>query len=145
MRSSSWVNIMADNDFGEQLTRVLTIYGEEVNEKIRAITTETMKSLVKETKITAPRGKRDKKDSYSKHISGDYTGTRKTARGLRGQDIHAIWYVRAPEYRLTHLLVKGHATSKGTRTRTSPFLHNARERAVAEYEEKIQEAIRNGN
>ena len=145
MRSSSWVNIMADNDFGEQLTRVLTIYGEEVNEKIRAITTETMKSLVKETKITAPRGKRDKKDSYSKHISGDYTGTRKTARGLRGQDIHAIWYVRAPEYRLTHLLVKGHATSKGTRTRSSPFLNNAKERAVAEYEEKIQEAIRNGN
>ena len=136
---------MADNDIGEQLERVLTIYGEEVNEKIRAITTETMKSLVKETKATAPKGRRANKDSYRKHISGDYRGTRKTARGLRGQDIHAIWYVRAPEYRLTHLLVHGHATSKGNRTRTSPFLHNARERAVAEYEEKLQEALRNGN
>ena len=136
---------MADNDFGEQLERVLTIYGEDVNEKIRVITTETMKALVKETKATAPRGRRANKDSYSKHISGDYRGTRKTARGLRGQDIHAIWYVRAPEYRLTHLLVHGHATSKGNRTRTSSFLHNASERAVAEYEEKLQEALRNGN
>ena len=136
---------MADNDIGAQLEQVLTIYSAEVNDKIRAITTETMKSLVKETKATAPKGRRANPDSYRKHISGDYRGTKKTARGLRGQDIHAIWYVRAPEYRLTHLLVNGHATSKGTRTRASPFLHNARERAVAEYEEKLQEAIRSGN
>ncbi len=132
-------------DVGEQLTRVLTIYSDEVNDKIRALTAETMKDLVKETKATAPRGRRAKKDSYSKHISGDYRGTKKSYRGLHGQDIHAIWYVRAPEYRLTHLLVNGHATSKGTRTRSSPFLHNARDRAVAEYEEKLQEALRNGN
>ena len=136
---------MADEDVGAQLERVLTIYSEDINDKIRAITTETMKSLVKETKATAPKGRRADKDSYRKHISGDYRGTRKSYRGLRGQDIHAIWYVRAPEYRLTHLLVDGHATRKGTRTRSSPFLHNARERAVAKYEEKLQEAIRNGN
>lgn len=136
---------MADNDFGEQLERVLTIYSEDINDKLREITTQTMKNLVKETKATAPRGRRDKKDSYSKHISGDYTGTRKSNRGLRGQDIHAVWYVRAPDYRLTHLLVKGHATRKGTRTRSNPFLHNARERAVAEYEEKVQEVLRDGN
>ena len=132
-------------DFGEQMHRVLTIYSEDINEKIRAITTQTMKQLVKETKATAPRGRRADKDSYRKHISGDYRGTRKTARGLRGQDIHAIWYVRAPDYRLTHLLVKGHATSKGTRTRSSPFLHNAREKAVSEYEAKLREVISNGN
>ena len=132
-------------DFGEQMQRVLTIYSEDINEKIRAITTQTMKQLVKETKATAPRGRRADKDSYRKHISGDYRGTRKTARGLRGQDIHAIWYVRAPDYRLTHLLVKGHATSKGTRTRSSPFLHNAREKAVSEYEAKLREVISNGN
>ena len=132
-------------DFGEQMHRVLTIYSEDINEKIRAITTQTMKQLVKETKATAPRGRSAEKDSYRKHISGDYRGTRKTARGLRGQDIHAVWYVRAPDYRLTHLLVNGHATSKGTRTRSSPFLHNAREKAVSEYEAKLREVISNGN
>ena len=136
---------MADENFGEQLERTLTIYSESINDKIRAITTETMKAMVKETKLTAPRGRRAKPDSYSKHISGDYRGTRTSPRGLRGQDIHAIWYVRAPEYRLTHLLVKGHATSKGTRTRESPFLHNASEKAKADYEQKVQEALSNGN
>ena len=136
---------MADENFGEQLERVLTIYGEDINDKIRAITTETMKAMVKETKQTAPRGRRDKKDSYSKHISGDYRGVRASVRGLRGQDIHAVWYVRAPDYRLTHLLVNGHATRKGTRTRAHPFLHNATELAKADYEQKIQEALSNGN
>lgn len=136
---------MANDDLSTQVERVLTIYNEDVNEKLRAITTETMKKFVKETKATAPKGRRDKKEAYRKHISGDYRGTKKSAQGLKGQDINAIWYVRAPEYRLTHLLVYGHATNKGTRTRANPFLHNARERAVAEYEQKVQEVLSNGN
>ena len=136
---------MADNDLGTQMTQVLTIYNEEINEKLRVITTESMKQLVKETKATAPRGRRVNKDSYRKHIAGDYRGTKKSARGLKGQDVHAIWYVRAPDYRLTHLLVKGHATRNGGRTNANPFLHNAREKVVAEYEQKVQEAISNGN
>ena len=136
---------MADNDLGTQLTQALTIYNEEINDKLREITTESMKKLVKETRATAPRGRRANKDSYRRHISGDYTGTKKSARGLKGQDVHAIWYVKAPDYRLTHLLVKGHATKNGGRTNANPFLHNAREKVVTEYEQKVQEAISNGN
>ena len=135
---------MAEN-LSEQLEQVLTVYNEDINEKLREITTASMKRLVKETKATAPRGRRTKKDAYWKHISGDYRGTKKNARGLKGQDVHAIWYVRAPEYRLTHLLVKGHATSSGGRTRANPFLANARERVVAEYEQKVQEVLQSGN
>ena len=136
---------MADNDLGTQMEQVLTIYGEEINEKLRAITTESMKQLVKETRATAPVGRREKKDSYRKHIAGDYRGTKKSARGLKGQDINAIWYVKAPDYRLTHLLVYGHATRNGDRTAANPFLHNAREKVIAEYEQKVQEALSNGN
>ena len=136
---------MANDDFSTQLNQVLTIYSEDINEKLRVITTEAMKQLVKETKATAPRGRRDKKDSYSKHISGDYRGTKTSTKGLKGQDVHAIWYVRAPEYRLTHLLIKGHATKSGGRTAANPFLHNARDRVVAEYEQKVQEVLSNGN
>lgn len=136
---------MADNDLGAELSRVLTIYNEDVNGKLREITTQTMKQFVKDTKATAPRGRRQKNESYVKHISGDYRGTKASVRGLRGQDIHAIWYVRAPDYRLTHLLVNGHLTSKGTRTRSSSFLHDARERAVSEYEAKVREVLGDGN
>ena len=134
---------MADNDLGTQMEQVLTIYSEEINDKLREITRECMKKLVKETKATAPRGHR-KKNQYKKSITADYRGLKHSARGLKGQDVAATWYVKAPDYRLTHLLVYGHATSNGGRTRANPFLENARARIVAEYEQKVQEALQNG-
>ncbi len=131
------------NNLNEQMEQVLTIYTEDINEKLRGLTQESMKKLVKETKATAPRGRR--KGQYRKNITADYTGTRKSARGLRGQKVNAIWYVKAPDYRLTHLLVKGHATKDGGRTNPNPFLHNALDKVLPEYEAKVQEAISNGN
>lgn len=133
---------MADNDLGTQMEQVLTIYNEEINEKLRTITTESMKQLVKETKATAPRGRRDR---YRKQITADYQGTRRSARGLRGQNVKAIWYVKAPDYRLTHLIVHGHATNNGGRTSANPFLRNAVDKVIPEYEQKVQEALSNGN
>ena len=135
---------MADN-FGGQLEQVLTVYNEEINEKLREITRESMKKLVKETKATAPRGKRKGKDQYRKNIAADYQGLKRSARGLRGQDVNAVWYVKAPDYRLTHLIVHGHATRDGGRTRANPFLQNAVDKVIPEYEAKVQEAISNGN
>ena len=132
---------MADN-LGEQLEQVLTIYGEDVNEKLRTITRESMKKLVKETKATAPRNRRGQ---YRKNITADYSGLKASTRGLKGQDVHSIWYVKAPDYRLTHLLVHGHATRNGGRTRANPFLQNAIDRVIPEYEQKVQEAISDGN
>lgn len=131
------------NDLEAQMAQVLTIYAEEVNEKLRIITTESMKQLVKETKANAPIGRR--KGQFKKNIAADYSGTRRTARGLRGQNVHATWYVRAPDYRLTHLLVNGHATKDGGRTTPDPFLQNAVDHILPEYEQKVQEALSNGN
>lgn len=141
-RSNWWVNIMA-NDLESQMAQVLTIYCEEINEKLRKITTESMKQLVKETKATAPIGRR--KGQYKKNIAADYSGTRRSARGLRGQNVHATWYVKAPDYRLTHLLVKGHATHDGGRTTPNPFLQNATDHILPEYERKVEEVLSNGN
>lgn len=131
------------NSLADQMAEVLTIYGEDINEKLRGITTTSMKKLVKETKATAPKGKR--KGEYKKHIAADYTGTRKSARGLRGQKVSATWYVKAPDYRLTHLLVNGHATPDGGRTAANPFLQNAIDKVIPEYEQLVKEAIENGN
>lgn len=135
---------MADNNLGGQLERVLTIYSEEINDKLREVTRESMKKLVKETKATAPRGRR-KKNSYKKSITADYQALKSSARGLKGQEVSALWYVKAPDYRLTHLLVHGHATRNGGRTRANPFLQNAVDKVIPEYEAKVQEAISNGN
>ena len=133
---------MADN-LRDQMEQVLTLYSEELNEKLRGITQESMKKLVKETKATAPRGRR--KGQYRRNITADYSGTKRSAKGLRGQNVNAIWYVRAPDYRLTHLLVHGHTTRDGGRTRANPFLQNAVDKVIPEYEQKVQEAISNGN
>ena len=84
------------NPLNEQMAEVLTIYAESVNEKLREVTTDAMKKLVKETRATAPVGRR--KGQYKKHITADYSGTRKSARGIRGQNVHAVWYVKAPDY-----------------------------------------------
>lgn len=133
---------MAD-DLGTQMEQVLTIYSEEINDKLRTITTESMKKLVKETKATAPIGKRHGR--FKRNIAADYSGTRRSARGLRGQKVSATWYVKAPDYRLTHLLVKGHATNGGGRTNPNPFLQNAVDQVIPEYEQKVQEALANGH
>ena len=135
---------MADN-LRDEIERTLTIYSEDINEKLREVTKESMKMLVKETKATAPRGRREGKDSYRRHITADYTGTKRSPRGLKGQDVNAVWYVKAPDYRLTHLIVYGHATRDGGRTRANPFLQNAVDKVIPEYEQKVQEAISNGN
>lgn len=130
------------NQLSEQMEQVLTIYAEDINEKLRTITRESAELLVKETKATAPRGRR--KGQYRKNIAADYSGLRQSAQGLRGQNVRATWYVKAPDYRLTHLLVHGHATSDGGRTRANPFLQNACDKVLPEYERKVQEAIENG-
>lgn len=130
---------MADN-LHDEMERVLTIYNEDINEKLREITKESMKKLVKETKATAPKGRR--KGQYKRKIAADYTGTKRSSRGLKGQDVNAVWYVKAPDYRLTHLLVHGHATRNGGRTRANPFLQNAVDKVIPEYEAKVQEALK---
>ena len=131
------------NTLHDQMGEVLTVYNEEVNEKLRGITQESMKKLVKETKATAPRGRRKGKDQYYRHITADYSGLKRSARGLKGQEVSSVWYVRAPDYRLTHLLVHGHATKDGGRTTANPFLQNAVDKVIPEYEQKVQEAIEN--
>lgn len=130
------------NNLSDQMGQVLTVYNEEINEKLREITRESMKKLVKETKATAPRGKRN--GQFRKNISANYQGLKRSANGLRGQNVNAIWYVKAPDYRLTHLIVHGHTTRDGGRTRANPFLQNAIDKVIPEYEQKVQEVIQNG-
>lgn len=134
---------MANEELNTQLERVLTIYSEDINEKLREVTRESMKKLVRETRATAPRGRRG--GQYRRHITADYKNLKGSARGLRGQDVSATWYVKAPEYRLTHLLVYGHATRNGGRTTPNPFLQNARDKVIPEYEQKVQEVLSDGN
>lgn len=121
-------------DLGAAISQELTLYHQEVNEKIDAASEEAVKALVKKTKATAPVGKRN---SYRKKIAGKQL--KKTANGST-----YVWYVKAPDHRLTHLLVHGHATKDGGRTKGNPFLKNALDQVLPDYEKKVEEAIKNG-
>lgn len=111
----------------------LTLYSEEVTERIRGLSQQAAKDLVKKTRKTAPVGARG---DFRRRIS-----MVETTRNKRNPSF--TWYVKAPDHRLTHLLVKGHATRDGGRTRADPFLQNAMNEVLPDYERKVEEAIKN--
>lgn len=121
-------------DLGKAIERELTIYSRDVTESLDEAASTAIKKLTNLTRKTAPVGRRG---SYRKHIS--WMQDHKNARGSS-----YVWYVRAPDYRLTHLLVRGHATKDGGRTKGNPFLQNALDEVLPEYEQRVEEAIKNG-
>lgn len=121
-------------DLAAAIERELTIYRRDVVDAIDAAGQESVKKLVKMTRATAPVGARGsfKRNVTSKRLS-------KTDRGST-----YVWYVKPPDHRLTHLLVHGHATKDGGRTRADPFLKKALSTVLPEYEKAIEEAVQNG-
>ena len=125
-------NTVSLENLGEAIEQELTLYAKEVQEGVEAAAATSMKKLVKLTRASAPVGNRG---SFKKNI----TSTKKK-RGPR--DVQQIWHVKAPDARLTHLLVHGHATKDGGRTKADPFLQNALDQVLPEYERAVEEAIR---
>ena len=117
---------------GEAIRQELTIYSEGVTERVNAAGSEAIKKLKKLTKATAPVAS----GSFRKNIA-----TKEETNPTTGMKSH-IWYVRQPDHRLTHLLVHGHATRNGGRTKPDPFLKNALSAVLPEYEENVKEAVK---
>lgn len=119
----------------EQLTAALkeelTLYSEEVTEKVNKAGSDAVKKLVELTKSSAPVGERGK-------FSSSITSTEETKDN--GSKAY-IWHVKGRESRLTHLLVHGHAKKNGGRTKSNPFLRNAVDTVLPEYEKAVEEAI----
>lgn len=122
-------------DLGEAITQELTMYHEDVTERVDRISEATVKQLAKMTKETAPVGARG---DYKKSISSKLLKKRKTGSTY-------VWYAKAPNHRLTHLLVKGHETRDGGRTKADPFLQNALDTVLPEYEAAVERTLKNGN
>lgn len=120
-------------DLGAVLANELTVYHKNVIERVNESGRAAIKKLVKITKTTAPVGERG---SFKKNITSQ---EKDAGRGMKT----FIWGVRAPDHRLTHLLVRGHATKDGGRTQGDPFLANALDQVLPEFEKDIEEAVRN--
>lgn len=112
----------------------LTVYKADLTDAVNEAGEKAVKKLVKLTKATAPVGARG---SFKKNI------TSKAFPGVSGMKEY-VWYVKPPDHRLTHLLAHGHATVKGGRTRANPFLRNAVDTVLPEYEKDVEEAAKRG-
>ena len=119
----------------EALRKELGLYHSNVINSITIVTEEQMKKLVKDSKAKAPKGKRKK--HYKSRISSKVT--MKTSTGYA-----KTWYVKAPDYRLTHLILNGHATRNGGRVEGNDFLSPIVEEVTTEYIQKLEEVVSNG-
>lgn len=119
---------------GDAITQELTLYHQEVTEQVDKISEASIKQLAQKTRATAPEGARG---DFKKSISSKRLVKRKTGSTY-------VWYVKSPNHRLTHLLVKGHETRDGGRTNPDPFLQNALDEILPEYEAAIERTIKNG-
>lgn len=119
---------------GAAISGELTMYHANVLEKVNKLSDGAAKELVKITKSSAPVGARGK---YRKSIAS------KRIRASAHGDTYA-WYVRPPEYRLTHLLEKGHFTRAhdGSRTKAFHFLESACDTVLPKYEQDVKEACK---
>jgi hypothetical protein len=117
-------------DLGEAIAEQLTVYHKDKLEQVNAAGETFIKQLVKLTKKTAP------KDSGTFAKSLTYTAEEKV-----GGDIAYTWGAKAPHHRLTHILVNGHATVNGGRVDGDPFLDNAMDTLLPDYEKAVEEAL----
>lgn len=123
------------DDLGAAIERELTLYAKSAQEGVDDCGRRAMRKLVRRTQETAPLGKR-RGGNFAASI------TSKEVKGIRGSSF--LWFVKAPNHRLTHLIVNGHATKNGGRTKANPFLKNALAEVLPEYEREIEEVLKNG-
>lgn len=119
-------------DLGAAIAQELEIYHQDVIKRVNQCSDEAVKALVKKTKATAPK----KSGAFRRSIAG-----KRLEKGNRGDRF--VWYVKAPHYRLTHLLVHGHAKRGGGRVKGDPFLADALDEVLPAYEKAVTEAVNN--
>lgn len=119
-------------DLGKAISEELTVYHKDVLERVNTASEKAAKELVKRTKATAPKQSGDFRKAIAyKALPNKATGDKKF-----------IWGAKAPHHRLTHLLVHGHAKANGGRVPGDPFLHDALDQVMPEYEREVEEALK---
>ena len=125
--------ISIDN-LGNALGKELALYGETVIEGVKKEAKKSMSRLVKETKATAPVGRR------RKHYRDSITSKKLEESG---RSVSYLWYVKGSDYRLSHLLENGHALHWGGRVEGTHFIQKASDPIIDAYCRAVEEVIKN--
>ena len=133
---------MAKNIQIEQLSNAITdelkVYSSSVTAGMKKINDECMKEFVSDTKRDAPKSNLKRRGTFSKNI------TSKTTLETPNKKVN-VWYVKDPEYRLTHLIKNGHAKRNGGRTKAQDFITPNYNKLEEKFEEGIKEVISRGH
>ena len=119
-------------DLGEAIYQELTTYHKDVLDRVNKAGETAVKALVRRTKDAAP----VKSGAFRKAITYK-------VEERPGGDKRFVWGAKAPHYRLTHLLVHGHAKAGGGRVKGDPFLANALDEVLPAYETAVEEVLAN--
>jgi hypothetical protein len=126
-------NTSIDN-LADAILQELVNYSESVTEGVKkavdTVAKEVNEEIKKHVTFNEPTGKYVKAFKVKKTYEGNFN---------KGK----TWHVSGGEYRLTHLLEKGHAKVGGGRTRAFPHIIYGEELAKRRMEELAKEAIEN--
>lgn len=111
------------NEIAKELQRYTSNVKEEVEVAKIVVAKEAVKELRKKRKF--------------KNVSKNYYKGWRTKKVGNSQVIH-----NATNYRLTHLLEKGHVNRDGSRTGAFPHIAPVEEQAVKEFTERVEKAIK---
>ena len=129
-------NIISPDQLAAELNAIMQQYVDVTDEALKKATDETAKETVKQLKRTSPKDT----GAYANAWTQSKNPYMKGRQGEYGKIVH----VKAPHYRLTHLLEYGHATRNGGRTAAQPHIRPAADWAVSEFESDLIAKIRNG-
>lgn len=127
------MSIPAD-DLAAAIQAELNAYSEEVTKGVKAAADQVAKEV---------------NETIKEHVtfterSGDYVKAFRTKKTY--EDLNKkvnTWYVKDPEYRLTHLLENGHALPQGGRADAFPHIKYGQELAEKRMLELSEEAAKN--
>lgn len=122
-----------------ELQALLRSYTLQNGERVDEITHTAVRSLVKLTREIAPVGRRSQKraaDEGRSHFFLDIA-YQKQRSAFFGASRY-LWYVKAPNYRLTHLLALPHKLRNQQMSKASFDLSGAVDKVLKEYEESIR-------
>lgn len=132
---------MAKHTSVEQISKTISnelkIYSSSITKGMKKINDECMKEFVSDTKRDAPRSNSKRSGTFAKNI------TSKTTFETPNRKVNT-WYVKDPEYRLTHLIKNGHAKRNGGRTKAQDFITPNYDKLEKNFDEGIKEVINRG-
>lgn len=123
-------NISIDQ-LGDAIAAQLSTFEVSVREGVKRAVDETMEEMIRDTRSTA----QSRTGRYKRKISA-------TVGENTLMTYSKVWHVKNPDYRLAHLLDKGHKLRNGQQYGGNQHVTNAEHRAVENFQRKLEEVIR---